>query len=83
VPLDEMWETYSPVACIEKSDFDAYFSGLDAGYVIKLGNVRPLKRAIGLAELRDRFEFEAPQSFVYAKPLLREALQHESATLPH
>lgn len=83
VPLDEMWQTYSSVAYIEKDDFDAYFSGLDEGYVIKLGNAHPLKREIGLAELRDRFDFEAPQSFVYAKPLLREALHYEPATLSH
>ncbi len=83
ISLNEMWEKYSPVACIERNDFDAYFSGLDEGVVIQLGNVRPLIRAIGLEELRDRFEFAPPQSFVYAKPLLREAIKNESTTLPH
>lgn len=83
IALGEMWERYSSVACIERDDFDAYFSGLDEGVVIQLGNVHQLPRAIGLDELRDRFEFAPPQSFVYAKPLLREAIQHESPSLPH
>lgn len=83
ISLSEMWDKYSPVACIERNDFDAYFSGLDEGVVIQLGNVRQLPRAIGLEELRDRFEFAPPQSFVYANPLLREALENESTSLPH
>ena len=83
VALDEMWARYSSVACIERRDFDAYFSGLDEGVVIQLGHVRQLPRAIGLDELRDRFEFAPPQSFVYANPLLREAITHESTSLPH
>jgi len=83
VSLDEMWKNYSDVACITKDDFDSYFSGLDAGFVISLKNARPLRRAIGLAELRDRFQFEAPQSFIYAKPLLREALKYESSQISH
>lgn len=83
IALGEMWERYSSVACIERDDFDAYFSGLDEGVVIQLGNVHQLPRAIGLDELRDRFEFAPPQSFVYANPLLREAIKHESSSLPH
>ena len=83
IALGEMWKKYSSVACIERDDFDAYFSGLDEGVAIQLGNVHQLSRAIGLDELRDRFEFAPPQSFVYAKPLLREAIKHESSSLPH
>ena len=83
IPLEELWDRYSTVACIERGDFDAYFSGLDEGVVIQLANVRQLPRAIGLEELRDRFEFAPPQSFVYAKPLLREAIKHESSSLHH
>ncbi|MEQ6249887.1 helix-turn-helix domain-containing protein [Sulfitobacter sp. HNIBRBA3233] len=83
IALAEMWDKYSSVACIERADFDAYFTGLGEGVVIKLGNVHQLARAIGLEELRDRFEFAPPQSFVYANPLLREALKHESSSLPH
>ncbi len=83
VSLEDMWQSYSDVACIAKDDFDRYFEGLDAGFVISLKNARPLLRSIGLTELRDRFEFEAPQSFIYAKPLLREALKYETSAIPH
>lgn len=81
IPLEKMWNDFSDVACIPKDDFDSYFSGLEEGFVISLKNAKPLSREIGLEELRDRFEFEAPQSFIYAKPVLREALKHESSTL--
>ncbi|OWY15566.1 hypothetical protein B6V72_03015 [Thioclava sp. F34-6] len=83
IDLEEMWERFSPVACIDRGDFDSYFSGLEQGIAILLGNVRPLSRAIGLSELRDRFEFAPPQSFIYANPLLREAIKNESSSLPH
>lgn len=80
-PIDQIWDEYSDIAYIEKSDFEKYFSGLDAGFVIEFINARPLKRALSLSELRERFNFEPPQSFLYAKPLLREALKYESAAL--
>nr|WP_256369188.1 helix-turn-helix domain-containing protein [Ruegeria sp. HKCCA4008] len=83
ISLEEMWTKYSSVACIKRSDFDDYFSGLDQGIAIQLEHVRQLPRAIGLDELRNRFEFTPPQSFVYANPLLREALKHESSSLPN
>ncbi len=81
--VEEIWKKYSSVACIRKTDFDNYFSGLEYGFVLELKNPRPLHRSISLTELRQRFEFEPPQSFLYAKPLLREALKYEYAKVPN
>ncbi len=78
-----IWRVYAKEACITRKEFDLYFSGLDHGYAIKLGNARALRRPIELAELRDRFKFEPPQSYLYAKPELREALSYELSKLPH
>jgi predicted transcriptional regulator/DNA-binding XRE family transcriptional regulator len=80
---DEIWKAYSRKSCIEKSDFDAYFSGLEFGYAVKLRHARALSRPIELAELRERFNFEPPQSFLYARPQLREALIGEYTELPN
>lgn len=77
-----IWSTFSDKACIEKPDYDAYFSGVDRACAIKLRSARPLRRPLGLNELRERFSFEPPQSFLYAKPGLREALTYECAEIP-
>ena len=82
-PVDELWETFSHVAGIERSKFDDYFSGLENGYVIVFSQARPLKRSIDLPELRTRFNFEPPQSFIYAKPVMRKVLEYECSDLSH
>ena len=82
-PIDEIWHNFSDNACINKKDFHKYFYGLESGFVIKFNNARPLRRALSLSDLRERFDFAPPQSFLYAKPLLREALRYESASLSH
>lgn len=72
-----IWSEYAERACIERNDFDTYFSGVDCAHAIKLRSARPLRRSLNLTELRERFSFEPPQSYRYAKPELREALKHE------
>jgi predicted transcriptional regulator/DNA-binding XRE family transcriptional regulator len=78
-----IWSEYSERACIERNDFDAYFSGVDCAHAIKLRSARPLQRSLNLTELRERFSFEPPQSYRYAKPELREALKHEWGKISH
>lgn len=77
LPLGDIWDNFSKSASIERSDFDNYFSGLDEGFALKFANARPFPRPLELSELRDRFGFEPPQSFLYATPVLRKALQDE------
>lgn len=76
-----MWRKLKEEACIAKRDFDDYFSGQEFGFALRFSRVQTFKNAIDLNVLRDRFDFEAPQSFLYAKPLLREALKHELTEL--
>ncbi len=83
LPIEEIWNVYSNRAYIEKDDFESYFSGLEDGYAIEFENVRPFPRPVELVELRKRFEFEPPQSFLYAKPSLRKALQDEYSSVSH
>lgn len=82
-PLQTIWSKFAKSACIEKHDFEAYFSGLNEGYALQFEDVRSFSRSVGLKELRDRFSFEPPQSFLYARPFLREALLNERPETPH
>jgi predicted transcriptional regulator/DNA-binding XRE family transcriptional regulator len=82
-PPDRIWDEFAPETCISKEDFNSYFAGTEAGFVIKLRNARPLRRVLYLDELRQRFNFEPPQSFLYAPPQLREALSYECSEIPH
>jgi predicted transcriptional regulator/DNA-binding XRE family transcriptional regulator len=77
LPVSHIWKRFGKMASIRRSDFDGYFSGLDEGFALMFTNARPLERRLELPELRSRFGFEPPQSFVYATPVLRKALQDE------
>ena len=83
LPVYDIWQQYSDLAFVEKADFDAYFAGLDEGFALEFSNIRPLPRAFDLPELRKRFGFEPPQSFLYAKPGLRRALQDEYSNVSY
>jgi predicted transcriptional regulator/predicted XRE-type DNA-binding protein len=77
LPVSEIWKKYGANASIEKKEFNLYFEGLKEGFALKFTNARPLRRQLELSELRERFGFEPPQSFLYATPVLRKALRDE------
>ena len=77
LPVNTIWHIYGREACIEQEDFDSYFATVAVGSVLKLRNPAPFSRPLKLAELRQRFGFEPPQSFVYAKADLIGALHDE------
>jgi len=76
-PVGEIWKKFGKMAQIKRADFDGYFKGVQEGFALKMANARPFSRPLNLSELRDRFGFEPPQSYLYATPVLRTALQHE------
>ena len=75
--LSDLWKAHKTAACLGRSDFETYFSGLDRGYAIVLDSAKPLDRPVGLPELRKRFGFEPPQSYQYASPYMRGLVEHE------
>jgi predicted transcriptional regulator/DNA-binding XRE family transcriptional regulator len=83
LPVSEIWKKFSDCAFIAKADFDRYFEGLSDGFALKFANAKRLPRQLELSELRERFGFEPPQSFLYAKPVLRTALQDEYSKVSH
>jgi predicted transcriptional regulator/DNA-binding Xre family transcriptional regulator len=81
--LSTLWKTHRKAACLDKNDFEAYFTGLERGYAIILDSPRPLERPVGLTELRKRFGFEPPQSYQYASPRIRGLIDNERPQAPH
>ena len=79
----DIWQEFSEESCVKKEEFDLYFAGTTMATAIKLRRARPLRRSIQLDELRERFNFEPPQSFLYATPQLREALSYECSEISH
>lgn len=81
LPIPTLWQRHGKSASIRKADFEAYFHGLDEGYAVIMARPRSFSRPLDLTELKERFGFQAPQSFLYAKPNLQRALQHEPSNL--
>ena len=77
--LEDLWTTCNVRACINRDDFDRYFSGVGEGFAIHLVRARRLKRNIRLPELRTLYNFEPPQSYTIASPRLRDAVHAELA----
>lgn len=83
LPVNKIWEQYSDTAYIEKIDFDRYFEGVKDGYALEFENVKEFSEPLSLSDLRSRFGFEPPQSFLYAKQDLRKALKDEYSIVSH
>lgn len=83
LPVEQIWTEFESTAFIERPQFDKYFEGLDHGFALVFDEVKTFSRPLPLSELRERFGFEPPQSFLYAKHDLRKALQDEPAIVSH
>jgi predicted transcriptional regulator/DNA-binding XRE family transcriptional regulator len=81
--VDEIWKSYRDIAFIEKPDFDRYFEGLDEGFVLHFVRARAFAVPMPLSDLRERFGFEPPQSFLYVKHELRKALRDEHSVVSY
>ena len=74
--LDDLWSQFGEAACIERQNFDIYFGGLEKGYAILLKDVLAFRRAIAAEDLKKRFGFVAPQSFMYLRQEYYPLLDH-------
>lgn len=79
LPVPEIWRRFEADAFISKPDFDRYFERADYGFVLRFNDAKAFSEPMSLAVLRERFGFEPPQSFLYAKRDLRKALKNEHA----
>lgn len=83
LPVEQIWAEFESTAFIEREKFDKYFEGLDHGFALVFDDVKPFSRPLPLSELREKFGFEPPQSFLYAKRDFRKALIDEPAIVSH
>lgn len=81
LPINDLWSEFSGSASIDRGQFDSYFRGLDDGFALLLHDAQEFSRPYPLTELRKRFEFKPPQSFLYAKEDLVEALKNEQTVV--
>lgn len=73
LPIERMWNEFEGPASITRNEFDRYFEGLDCGFALFFDRVTAFSRPLPLLELRRKFGFEPPQSFLYAKRDFRKA----------
>lgn len=73
--VGEIWAEFGAEACIAHGSFVQYFAGLEEGCVLILEEACALPHPLPLGELRSRFGFTPPQSFLYASADLQRAVQ--------
>lgn len=83
LPVSQIWRKFSKPAGVKRKDFDSYFNGLQEGFALEFSNVKALPRPLTLSELRDRFGFQPPQSFLYVSPMLKKALRDEFSSVSY
>ena len=66
---EEIWETVSESAGVDKHEFDAYYAGQSTAYALEITRVWQYANPLPLSALRDLFQnFVVPQSWRYVKP---------------
>lgn len=65
LPVKQIWAKFRKAACIDKTDFERYFSGIEFGFVLSLGDVTPLEELVDREDILDRWGIRPPQSYMY------------------
>ena len=66
---EEIWDTVSELASVDKRDFDAYFEGRSVAYALEIMDVWEYETRVSLSTLRKQFrDFVVPQSWRSVKP---------------
>jgi len=82
LPIKELWVKHKAHVCINKIDFDNYYSGLDFGLGIVLRRVVKFDNSISVEELKSSFSFHPPQSYRYVKGKLLQLLYDSRVQIP-
>ena len=80
--VESLWSTFRDQVCIPRSAFFRYFSGTKEGVGVILGPVARFDRVIPASELRERFSFRPPQSYLYISGQLTELLDDQRIQIP-
>lgn len=66
LPLDTLWRKYRKHACVSKTFFYEYFTGLNHGFALSLSQPTQLIEPLDIKRMEEEFFVTAPQSFRYA-----------------
>ncbi len=68
-PPEEIWSKVSEEVRVDKSEFEAYYSGRDLACALEITDEWEYENPMDLSVLRDMYEnFVVPQSWRYVKP---------------
>ena len=65
LPVSRIWKEHGPAACVSRSEFYNYFSGVRHGFAILFVDVHLLKERITAPTLFAKFGIVPPQSYRY------------------
>lgn len=80
--VEGLWRTFRGQICIPRSSFLNYFNGASEGVGVVVGLVISFDTAITAFELRERFSFSPPQSYLYIRGKLTELLDDQRIQIP-
>lgn len=75
-----IWARYQKVLGVTRSEFEDYFRGSDVAHALRLEHVAVNPRPISLAQLRDEYGLEPPQSWRYLRSDLHGLLETSTAS---
>jgi len=83
LPLVELRTIALNQGDVTPHEFDKYFHGVDLGFALFLGGVRPLRERVNLPTLRDVHKIRPPQSYSrISASLAQRFVESESFKLP-
>jgi predicted transcriptional regulator len=83
LPLRQIWRQYRDAACISRKDFDAYFSGLQSGFVVVLEGITSTHQKLSADDLLQQFGIVPPQSYRYVTQECISYLENGRVQAPH
>lgn len=78
--IDQLWDELGDQTGITVEYFKEYFEGKDKGYGLILDKVEKFSEQFSLDQLRERFNFYPPQSYMYTSETISKALENVTNT---
>lgn len=73
--IAKIWQQFGKAACVTKTFFNSYFSGVESGFAIALSQPVKLKIPLDIKDLEKEEVFSPPQSYRYASERLLQAVE--------
>jgi predicted transcriptional regulator len=83
LPIKTIWDRHGAAAEIRRTDFNDYFFGCKEGFAILLRKPVRFEKQVKASNLKKRFGFVAPQSFIYLPKKYYALLEHGQLQTSH